>query len=438
MATLLLLVFVALSSLTGAKNPVVHPTTPSLGVSSRLQHSWAQYSPFFAPNPYTPPAKHCKITQVNIIERHGARFPTASAGAQIEASLAKLQAVPKYTDPSLNFLKNFTYDLGHDDLVPFGAAQSFDAGQLVFVRYEKLVQNALPFVRASSSQRVVDSANNWTAGVAFASNQKSQPFLSVILNEALNDTLDDNMCPNAGSSTAQTNTWQVIYAAPAVARLNAAAPGANLTVTDITNLISLCPFETVAKEKPSAFCSLFTQEEFDGFEYFGDLGKYYGTGYGQELGPVQGVGYINELLARLTGRPVVDHTQTNSTLDADPSTFPLNRTVYADFSHDNQMIAIYAAMGLFQPSTPLDPAHPDSKRSWLASQLVPFSATMVTERLDCGGKGREFVRVLVDDALQDLAFCGAGDDGMCSLDAFVQSQGYARNDGNGDFERCFA
>lgn len=70
--------------------------------------------------------------------------------------------------------------------------------------------------------------------------------------------------------------------------------------------------------------------------------------YGSELGPVQGVGYINELLARLTDRPVEDHTQTNQTLDSNSETFPLGRGIYVDFSHDNLMTAVASAMGLFR------------------------------------------------------------------------------------------
>ena len=157
---------------------------------------------------------------------------------------------------------------------------------------------------------------------------------------------------------------------------------------------------------------------------------------------MQGVGYINELLARLTDSPVRDNTQTNRTLDSSPVTFPLDRTIYADFSHDNQMIAIYAALGLFRPAAPLDPTKPDPRRTWLASKLVPFSGRLVTERLSCdasvGRKAKEtLVRMLVDDALQDLDFCGAGKDGLCSLDRFVESQSFARSDGGGLFGRCF-
>jgi len=231
-----------------------------------------------------------------------------------------------------------------------------------------------------------------------------------------------------------------VYGPPITARLNSGAPGANLSDADTFNLISLCPFESVAKESASQFCTLFEQEPnaFPGFEYSGDLDKFYGTGYGQALGPVQGVGYVNELLARLTNTPVKDNTQTNHTLDSSPLTFPLNRTIYADFSHDNQMSAIFSAMGLFRQPQPLDPTEPNPSRTWRASALVPFSSRMVVERLDCG-REQTNVRILVNDQVQQLEFCGASPlDGICSLEKFVQSQGFARANGEGDFEKCFA
>ena len=161
---------------------------------------------------------------------------------------------------------------------------------------------------------------------------------------------------------------------------------------------------------------------------------------------MQGVGYVNELIARLTGQPVRDNTQTNRTLDSSPKTFPLDRSFYADFSHDNEMVAIYSALGLFQqyllPGQKLDPKNPSPLRTWIASKLVPFSARMVVERLECLGvpdlplpKGA-FVRIFVNDAIQPLEFCG-GVGGLCELHAFVESQWYARNDGDGDFEKCY-
>jgi hypothetical protein len=57
---------------------------------------------------------------------------------------------------------------------------------------------------------------------------------------------------------------------------------------------------------------------------------------------VQGVGYVNELLARLSDRPVRDQTSVNHTLDSDPSTFPLGRAFYADFTHENLCVSPFS------------------------------------------------------------------------------------------------
>ncbi|KAF7795763.1 hypothetical protein EIP86_006930 [Pleurotus ostreatoroseus] len=202
--------------------------------------------------------------------------------------------------------------------------------------------------------------------------------------------------------------------------------------------------------------------------------------YGNPLGPIQGVGYANELIARLTGRPP---TWDNTTHD--PSRhFPLDRAMYVDFTHENLMVAVYSAIGLFNVSEPLDPKHmparPDALKGkgrkggngngnggdegwdWTASRMVPFSARMVTERLACsfedpdGGDDDpeadgEYVRIFVNDELQPLEFCRFDKDGedeadvnvwkaregLCLLEDFVESQTYARGNGGGDFEKCW-
>ena len=94
-----------------------------------------------------------------------------------------------------------------------------------------------------------------------------------------NDTLDDKMCPQAGKSTKVAKAWVNVFA-PAIAdRINAVAPGAKLKKKDVVNLMSLCPFDTVAHEAPSPWCDLFTPEEWTSYEYHGDLTDYYGNGW---------------------------------------------------------------------------------------------------------------------------------------------------------------
>jgi hypothetical protein len=200
--------------------------------------------------------------------------------------VAKLKTVPSFTDSRFDFIHSYAYTLGSDSLLPFGARQSFDSGTAVYTRYPHLVSDSVPFLRASSSQRVVDSALNWIAGFASASQGVSAPVLNVILNEAQNDTLGDTVCPNAGSSDAQTAAWLAISSQSTRARLAAAAPGVNLTDADINALESLCAFETLASESQSPWCDIFEREDFEAFEYYGDLDKYYGTGYVSISGPL--------------------------------------------------------------------------------------------------------------------------------------------------------
>jgi hypothetical protein len=81
-----------------------------------------------------------------------------------------------------------------------------------------------------------------------------------------NDTLDDNNCDSAPDLSSYETTWLGIFAAEATARLNAAAPGANLTTADTLNFMQLCGFDSEYSGVLSEFCPLFTETEWNEFE----------------------------------------------------------------------------------------------------------------------------------------------------------------------------
>lgn len=169
------------------------------------------------------------------------------------------------------------------------------------------------------------------------------------------------------------------------------------------------------------------------------------------------MGYVNELVARLTSRPVANVTNINRTLDSDPRTFPLSRAIYADFSHDNQMLPIYAALGLHRPSSDLPTeGRAGTDSPWVASKLVPFTARLAVEKYSCGhapaadlnlngrtseGKDpeprKEWVRIVNNDRVIDVPACSnsrAG--GLCELGAFIDTLGYALSGAPDDWARC--
>jgi hypothetical protein len=261
------------------------------------------------------------------------------------------------------------------------------------------------------------------------------------------------MCDAAGDGTHEQNIWIGQFGPSIVERLNKEVPGAGVKASNIYSLMSVCAIETQVLEKKSPWCDVFSEDNWIAFEYAADVEKFYKTGcvrslsyrcissshvcdsYGEPLGPVQGVGWVNELLARLTESPVQDHTQTNHTLDSSPETFPLDRAIYVDFTHENSQVAILAALGAFNDGRPLDPLRPDPARIWNAARMVPFSARLVIERFACGKTKR--IRMLLNDELVELECAQGSLDGTCSLEAFVKSQAYARSDGAGDWQKCF-
>lgn len=118
-------------------------------------------------------------------------------------------------------------------------------------------------------------------------------------------------------------------------------------------------------------------------------------------------------------------------------TFPLDKQVYFDASHDNQITSILAAIGLKNGPALAPASGPLTGQVWITSQIVPFSGRLVTERLTCGS-GTRYVRFFFNDQLQIPSFCKDynPETGLCSLTNFVASQGYARANGREDWQKC--
>ena len=66
-----------------------------------------------------------------------------------------------------------------------------------------------------------------------------------------------------------------------------------------------------------------------------DLFFWYGSSFGSPVARVQGIGYVQELVARLTHTPIAIHnSSTNATLNNNEATFPLDHALYVDATHE--------------------------------------------------------------------------------------------------------
>jgi Histidine phosphatase superfamily (branch 2) len=425
--------------------------------SPEYSHHWGQYSPYFSvpSNNSTEVPHRCKVSFAQLLSRHGARDPTASKTATYAALISSLKSKVKTFSGEYGFLANYTYTLGADQLTTFGQQEMVNSGIKFYERYEDLIKRSkyAPFVRSSSETRVLESAQNWTQGFHQAMRGDSAwlyPYAILVLSEAdgSNNTLNHGLCtafesgPNSKIGSSSQSQWVNLFVPPIQTRLNNDLPGANFSKTDVINFMDLCPFNTVAATNGSPlspFCRLFNQTEWEQYDYCQSLGKYYGYGPGNQLGPTQGVGFVNELIARLTNSQVNDSTSTNHTLDSNQDTFPTDNahTLFADFSHDNDIMAILGALGLYSSVAPLSNTTITTAQQsgYSAAWTVPFAARVYIEKLTCLHDDEDLVRIVVNDRVVPLANCETDEHGTCKLSDFVDGLTFARNGGR--WGECF-
>lgn len=264
-------------------------------------------------------------------------------------------------------------------------------------------------------------------------------------------------CNNTRQSTGGTNAsaeWCKIYLADATARLNDLSPvDFTWTVEDAHNAQSLCAYETVALGY-SAFCSLFTYEEWEGYEYSVDLTFAGNNAFQSPTGRAVGIGYVQEILARMEHRLITTPVaQVNVTLDSQPDTFPLHQALNFDFSHDTNIMSILTAFGFTQFAQLMPADNFTNNRSLVVSHLEPFAARLdielITtplpldgdrksgdryihdegdERASEGNQRKEttYVHFLLNQRTLPLGrsfpACGQRDDGWCELSTFLQVQ----------------
>ncbi|EPS35931.1 hypothetical protein H072_10614 [Dactylellina haptotyla CBS 200.50] len=410
-----------------------------------ISRSWGPYTPYYSlPSNYKPANidAECEVTFAQVLSRHAARYPTKGMGNKMKNVIQKIQKNAKSYSDKTKFIKTFKYELEpkYDQLTDFGRREMYNSGIKFFNRYKKLNENDEPYYRVSGQQRVIESGAEFSRGFvdekAKSKKQKtvSLPHLNVIQEgRSFKNTLDHGTCREfevgrySKSHQEALDKYIAVFTPPIVQRLGKEIPGGDINGLDVVHLMGLCPFYTVIDgDKLSQWCGLFTPEEFKQFNYYQTLAKYYKYGDGNPLGAVQGVGFVNELIGRLTRSAVKDSTSTNSTVIG-----PVDRKIYADFSHDNTMVSIMTAMKLFDGLPKLDMKKMESTDRFNLADIVPFASRVYIEKMKCKSEPDELVRVLVNDRVMKLK-CPEKKYGSCTVHEFVRGLKFARRGGNWD------
>lgn len=228
-----------------------------------------------------------------------------------------------------------------------------------------------------------------------------------------------------------------------------------MSTNDAYAMQLLCAYEMAFIEH-SEFCSLFTRLEWQVLENSLDLQFFYNHAFGNPTARAQGIGYVEELLARLQDK-YIKHSESsvNSTLANNSQTFPLGMKFYADFTHDKMILATLTALSLdyFRDLHNLETYPPRKERVFKLSEIVPFTARLVTEVIGCDSANPRavthervryyasqygydtdtksakyrFVRMRLNGGILPLSSirggkCNDRKDELCSLEDFIESQ----------------
>ncbi|KAI5121930.1 hypothetical protein M0805_000259 [Coniferiporia weirii] len=436
--------------------PLLNPSTFDNKSSFNVLRTWGNLSPFFSVDSFGLPEANmlvpegCELTQVHLTHRHGARYPTSGEAPSVFAAKVHNASATGFTaEGKLAFLNTWTYKLGAELLTPFGRKQLFELGIGFRVEYGELLKNftGLPVFRTTSEERMVQSALNFAAGF-FGVPDYTTDYrqLITIESDGFNNTLAPyDTCTNSNTDAigyfgdAIVDNWNEIYLQDALRRLQPMVDGMNLTITDVSAMQQLCAYETVALGT-SAFCDLFTQEEWEGFEYSFDLDFWYNDGPGNPTSASQGIGYVQELVSRLTQTPItVFNSSTNATIVDNDITFPLYQPIFVDATHDTIIAAITVALNFtsFAANGPLPTDHIPKDQTYFANKIAPFASRLVGQVLSCPARSAStrtsnttsststsYFRWLLNDAvvpLTGMTACPEDKDGLCPFDTYISA-----------------
>jgi hypothetical protein len=110
---------------------------------------------------------NASIVQLHMLSRHGARYPTSGAGAEvIGQKITNFTKAGNRFGGDLSFLNTWSYKLGAEILVPVGKQELFDSGTLHQIQYGHLYKNngSKIVARTTSQDRMLQSAEYFMAG----------------------------------------------------------------------------------------------------------------------------------------------------------------------------------------------------------------------------------------------------------------------------------
>ncbi|CUS23011.1 LAQU0S08e00166g1_1 [Lachancea quebecensis] len=393
-----------------------------IGTQDDLFPFLAGDGPYFSyPGDYGIPVElptGCKLSQVQLLARHGERYPTKNKAKKLSKTWGKLQEYSKKFNGSLSFLnEDYRFFIESSDVLemettttnsvnainPYtGEMDAKKHAQEFLALYGELLDPSKEFaVFAASSQRVHDTAKYFIESLGSDYNISLQ-VVSEEPESGANNLSPGYSCPawDADEFSEITDSFSTDYLKEISIRLNNENKGLNLTSSDATNLFAWCAFELNARGF-SDVCNIFTREEFLNYAYQDDLESYYQDGPGNPM--IQAVG--TNLF--------------NASVELLKQSEELSQRAWLSFTHDTDILNYLTTIGLFDDGKKLNATHvPFRDHVFHKSWMIPQGARVYTQKFQC--QNDSYVRYVVNDAVIPIESCSSGPGFSCEIEEFYQ------------------
>lgn len=372
---------------------------------------YVQYSPAFGIGLEFP--EECSIEQVQLMSRHGERYPTAKKSGKFKKAISKIKEYGKTFKGDLSFLNDYTYfvedDYWLDRETSSENSQGLYAGTLNAMRHgayfrsrynDLFNENETLPIFTSNGERIYVTSEYFARGF-LGSDYSKENVDYVILSEDGENGLN-SLTPRHGCSTYDkkanedlVDEFPKTYLKNIVKRWQQDNPGLELKPKYVRHFFEMCAYELNVRGQ-SPFCDLFTPNDFVWFGYYQDVDSYYSTGAGNNMTKLVGSVVLNASLKLLK--------ETNQT-----------QKIWLSFAHDSDWDIFHSALGLFEDDDlPIDKVDFDNKYKHAA--ILPQGARVYTEKLKCNDES--YVRYIVNDAVIPIPTCSDGPGFSCKLEDF--------------------
>ena len=398
--------------------------------------SKTRYIPRDQPFAGVPQNDQCKPLHIDMLSRHGTRFPSKGDVRKIEKMLETVNKLFSSGSPfrlgELTLPGGNPFTMLQDKLLStVGEEELYNLSRRLRRRFEGLFDvpyspNRFSFI-STGTTRTTQSAMAFAFGL-FEGQGRLGPFKfqpvaldsSKIENDPLLRFFD--LCPKYSREVSENKTSlyefekfkrslplkEVIENVAARLKTSSGA----LSPADIVGMYVACSFEVALLSKTNGWCALFDVHDLQVVEYLYDLKHFWKRGYGYEINYKIACTLLSDIHQSLVNASNHDYEHMKY------GTFR--------FAHGETLQPLYALLGLFQVSEKLRADNFDKvgpTQQYRTSQIVPFGANIAFVLYKCNSAAaadpiHQFkLQVFVNERLVVLPCCGS--ESLCPLAKFL-------------------